>query len=101
VRKLRIEVEGGLYHVITRGNDRQDIFHSKSDHLKFLDLLGKEKIRSAFYLYAYCLMTNHVHLLIERQTETVGRIMQRVLTGYSQQERVGSILQYCNIPARK
>ena len=83
-RKLRIEVEGGLYHVNARRDDRRDIFHSKSDHLKFLELLGKKKIRSAFYLYAYCLMTNHIHLLIERQAETVGRVMQRVLTGYSQ-----------------
>ena len=83
-RKLRIEVEGGLYHVITRGNDRQDIFHSRDDHLKFLSLLANQKARLPFYLYAYCLMTNHIHLLIERQGETVGKIMQRVLTGYSQ-----------------
>ena len=83
-RKLRVEVEGGLYHVITRGNDRQDIFHSEDDHLKFLALLKKQKEKSPFYLYAFCLMTNHVHLLIERQAETVGNIMRRLLTGYSQ-----------------
>jgi REP element-mobilizing transposase RayT len=41
-RKLRIEVEGGLYHLITRGNDRQDIFHSHEDRLKFLSLLAKQ-----------------------------------------------------------
>jgi putative transposase len=83
-RKLRIELEGGLYHVITRGNDRQDIFHCAADHLKFLSLMARQKERLPFYLYAYCLMTNHIHLLIERQAETVGKIMQRVLTGYSQ-----------------
>ena len=83
-RKLRVEVEGGLYHLITRGNDRQDVFHSTDDHLKFLSLLAKQKQKSPFYLYAYCLMTNHAHLLIERREETVGRIMQRLLTGYSQ-----------------
>lgn len=97
-RKLRVEVEGGLYHVITRGNDRQDIFHSADDFLKFLTLLVKQKARSPFFLYAYCLMTNHVHLLIERQEETVGGIMQRVLTGYSQYynrryKRVGHVFQ--------
>ncbi len=42
-RKPRFEVEGGLYHVITRGNDRQDIFHSKDDHLKFLSLVASQK----------------------------------------------------------
>ena len=97
-RKLRVEVEGGLYHVITRGNDRQDIFHSADDYLKFLTLLIKQKARSPFYLYAYCLMTNHVHLLLERQEETVGGIMQRVLTGYSQYynrryKRIGHVFQ--------
>lgn len=82
-RRRRLEVEGGLYHVITRGNDRQDIFHSAEDHQKFLSLVAVQKGKMAFYLYAYCLMTNHIHLLIERQTETLGAIMQRVLTGYS------------------
>jgi REP element-mobilizing transposase RayT len=83
-RKLRVEVEGGLYHVIARGNDRQDVFHSPDDHKKFLSLLARQKELTSFYLYAYCLMTNHFHLLIERQAETVGKVMQRVLTGYSQ-----------------
>lgn len=83
-RRARVEIEGGLYHVISRGNDRQDIFHSVDDYLKFLSLVAMQKERSAFFLYAYCLMTNHIHLLIERQADTVGRIMQRVLTGYSQ-----------------
>ena len=97
-RKLRIEVEGGLYHLITRGNDRQDIFHSHEDRVKFLSLLAKQKERLPFYFYAFCLMTNHVHLLIERQAETIGRIMQRVLTGYSQYynrkyKQVGHVFQ--------
>src|SRR5438045_9630185 len=83
-RKPRLEVEGGLYHVITRGNDRQDIFHAEEDFAKFLSLLAVQKEKTAFFLYAFCLMTNHIHLLIERRKETVGRIMQRVLTGYSQ-----------------
>src|SRR5437762_6552297 len=83
-RKSRIEIEGGLYHVITRGNNRQQIFNGNDDYQKFLSLLEVQKRRLPFFLYAYCLMTNHVHLLIERQTDSIGRIMQRVLTGYSQ-----------------
>lgn len=83
-RKPRIELEGGLYHVIARGNARQDIFHSREDQQKFISLLEKAKHKLGFFLYAYCLMTNHLHLLIERRSETVGRTMQRVLTGYSQ-----------------
>ena len=53
-RKPRLEFKGGFYHVITRGNDRQNVFHSDDDHLKFLSLLTKQKERSPFCLYAFC-----------------------------------------------
>ena len=49
-RKPRIEIEGGLYHVIFRGNDRQAIFHSDEDHTKFLSLLTAAKERLPFLL---------------------------------------------------
>lgn len=83
-RRLRVELEGGLYHIIARGNDRRTIFHSDEDHKKFLSLLATQKKRLPFFLYSYCMMTNHVHLLIERRADSIGRIMHRVLTGYSQ-----------------
>jgi REP element-mobilizing transposase RayT len=97
-RKSRAEVEGGLYHIITRGNNRRQIFNSAADYEKFLALLTVQKIKLPFFLYAYCLMSNHVHLLIERQVNAVGRIMQRLLTGYAQYynrryRRVGHLLQ--------
>jgi putative transposase len=97
-RKPRLEVEGGLYHIITRGVDRRDIFHSPDDHEKFLTLLATQKQKLPFYLYGYCLMTNHVHLLVERRTDDIGRIMHRILTGYTQYynrryRRSGHVLQ--------
>ncbi|MGD9631100.1 MAG: transposase [Pyrinomonadaceae bacterium] len=97
-RKTRIEIEGGLYHVITRGNGRRDNFHSREDHDKFLQLLMAQKLKLPFYLYAYCLMTNHLHMLIERREDDIGRIMQRVLTAYTQYynrkyKQVGHVLQ--------
>jgi putative transposase len=97
-RKGRAEVAGGLYHVITRGNNRRQIFNSPADYEKFLSLLAVQKARLPFFLYAYCLMTNHVHLLIERRADSIGRIMHRLLTGYSQYynrryRRVGHLLQ--------
>jgi len=82
-RRPRLEVKGGLYHIIARGNNRQAIFHSPEDHKKFLSLLAIQKQKLPFYLYAYCVMTNHFHLLIERQADAIGRIMLRVLTGYA------------------
>jgi REP element-mobilizing transposase RayT len=97
-RKPRVELEGGLYHLITRGNDRQIIFHEPADYSKFLSILKIQKTRLPFFLYAYCLMPNHVHLLIERKEHAVGRIMHRVLTSYSRYYnwkygRVGHALQ--------
>src|SRR5215471_2136418 len=97
-RKTRAEVEGGLYHVITRGNNRRRIFNSPSDYEKFLTLLARQKAKLPFFLYAYCLMSNHLHLLVERQAAKVGQIMHRLLTGYSQYHnrryrRVGHLLQ--------
>ena len=97
-RKPRVDVEGGLYHVITPGNNRRRIFDAPDDYQKFLSLLEIQKNRLPFFLYAYCLMTNHVHLLIERQAASISRIMHRVLTGYSQYynrkyQRSGHLLQ--------
>jgi REP-associated tyrosine transposase len=83
-RKPRIEIGGGLYHIIARGNNRRKIFRSHDDYLKFTGLLQQQKSKLPFYLYAYCLMPNHFHLLIEMQDDLVSRIMQRVLTSYSQ-----------------
>src|ERR1044072_9310301 len=97
-RKARAEVARGLYHVVTRGNNRRRIFNAPADYEKFLSLLAVQKVRLPFFLYAYCLMTNHVHMLIERQADSIGRIMHRVLTGYSKYynrkyRRVGHLLQ--------
>jgi REP-associated tyrosine transposase len=97
-RKARIEIEGGLYHIVTRGNNRQRIFGSHEDYAQMLRLLEAQKARLPFYLYAYCLMPNHIHLLVERQTDPISRIMHRLLTGYTQYHnrryrKVGHLLQ--------
>ncbi len=55
-RKPRIEIEGGLYHIITRGNNRETIFHDEGDYRKMLSLFSVQKGKRPFYLYAYCLM---------------------------------------------
>ncbi len=97
-RKPRVEVEGGLYHIMTRGNNRGLIFGDDSDYQKMLRLLGETNTKLTFYLYAYCLMPNHIHLLIERREDAVGRVMHRLLTGYSgyynrKYGRVGHLFQ--------
>lgn len=64
-RPLRIEFPGAVYHVTTRGNARADIFEDDSDRILFLSVLGKVVQRFNWICHAYCLMTNHYHLLIE------------------------------------
>jgi hypothetical protein len=52
-RKARAEVEGGLYHVMKRGNNRCRIFNCPSDYTKFLTILAVQKTKLPFFLYAY------------------------------------------------
>lgn len=97
-RKPRLEVEGGLYHLITRGNNRRRIFGDADDYQKMLKLIADTKRKLPFYFYSYCLMPNHIHLLVERQQEAISRIMHRVLTAYSRyynrkNGRVGHLFQ--------
>jgi REP-associated tyrosine transposase len=81
-RKPKLEAEGGLYHVVTRGNNRRRIFGDEDDDEKMLKLIGDTKRKLPFF-YAYCLMPNHFHLLVERRQEAISRIMHRVLNGCS------------------
>ncbi len=83
-RKRRIQFEGAFYHVITRGNQRQDIFFDDQDRHNYLDRLLKYKTKCGFILYAYVLMSNHIHLLIETPKEPISRIMQMINFTYTQ-----------------
>jgi len=64
-RPLRIEYDGALYRVTSRGNNRSAIFPNDSDRLVFLDTLGKVTERFHWICHVYCLMNNHYHLVIE------------------------------------
>lgn len=64
-RPLRIEYPGALYHVTSRGNERQPIFLNDADRDVFLDVLDRAIERYRWLCHAYCLMDNHYHLVIE------------------------------------
>jgi len=64
-RPVRELVAGGVYHVVARGNGGARIFRDESDYREYLELLAAAAGRCTWHLLAYCLMTNHVHLLIE------------------------------------
>lgn len=78
-RRPRIHFSGALYHVISRGNQRQSIFRDASDYLKFQLFLKEAQERYSFRLYAYVLMPNHVHLLLQVKHYPLSKVMQNLL----------------------
>lgn len=74
-RALRIEYEGAVYHVTARGNERRKIFFNKKDYEKFKEYLTEAKEKYQFQQYAYVLMTNHYHLIIETPEQNLSKIM--------------------------
>ncbi|MBI5676515.1 MAG: transposase [Nitrospirae bacterium] len=82
-RKPRIEFDGAFYHIITRGNQRQNIFKDNEDFLKYLQILSKYKSQYKYFLYAYVLMNNHVHLLFETQETPLSKILQGISQSYT------------------
>ena len=104
-RKPRSEVEG-IHHVYARGNNQQPIFLDDLDRESYLALFGRVVARYAWRCLAYCLMTNHVHLLIETREPNLGRGMGLLHGLYAQafndrhrrrghlfESRYGSVLQ--------
>lgn len=73
----------GVYHIMWRGVNRQEIFHDDEDCNRFLDILVKYKTESELEIYAWCLMGNHVHLLIREGNETISNTMKRMGVSYA------------------
>lgn len=82
-RLPRINFPGAVFHVMSRGNSGQDIFWADSDRIAFLQDLRDIKTDYPFKLYAYCLMSNHFHFLVQIDQTPLASIIQRLLTGYS------------------
>ena len=77
-RQKRDKSETGIYHVMLRGINKQQVFFDDDDYYMFLDCLSKCKSVSGFQLHAYCLMNNHVHLLIQEADEPIDKIFKRL-----------------------
>ena len=81
-RTARNKSETGIYHIMLRGADRRIIFSDDEDCERFLETLAKVKEVSGFLLYAYCLMGNHVHLLLKEEKEPLELIFKRLGASY-------------------
>jgi putative transposase len=82
-RQARKTSSSGLYHVIVRGANRQEIFHDDDDRIKFLETLQKVKIKAELKVYAWCLMGNHVHLLLKEGNESISVVTKRIGVTYA------------------
>jgi putative transposase len=83
-RPLRLEYPGAVYHVTARGHERSSIFRGDADRRKFLELLGSIGRDEKWLIHAYCLMTNHYHLLVETPLGGLSRGMRSVNGRYTQ-----------------
>ena len=97
-RPLRIEYPGAVYHVTSRGNARQEIFLDDEDRFGFLETLHQVVDRFNWLCHAYCLMSNHYHVLIETVDPTLSRGMRQLNGVYTQafnrrHNRVGHVFQ--------
>ena len=82
-RPLRIEYPGCFYHVTSRGNEQKDIFKSRMDREKFLSYLKSSVERYGARIHAYCMMTNHYHLLMETPKGNLSQIMRHINGAYT------------------
>ena len=83
-RKPRVEFPGALYHVIARGNRRTTLFHDAADYAAYLARLERYRHRDRLRCYAFILMTNHVHLLVQTGEVPLSRTMQTLQFTYTQ-----------------
>ncbi len=96
----------GIYHIVFRGINHQTLFESSEDYQQFLEIVASLKVEYNFALYAFCLMPNHVHLLLkENNRGDISLIMKRLLTKYVRRynikyQRSGALIagRYKSIP---
>jgi len=97
-RKFRRLSGTNIYHVVIRGIDRQSIFTCEKDNIFFIYLLKKYIKKCGYRIFAYCLMNNHLHILLKTEAESISKIMKRISSSYvlwynRNYERCGHLFQ--------
>ncbi len=82
-RKLRVEYAGAIYHVMNRGDRRELIFREGADRELFLETLGQACAKTGWQVHAYCLMSNHFHLVMETPQANLVAGMKWFLGAYT------------------
>jgi len=83
-RPLRIELAGGLYHITSRGDRRENIYFSEVDRLAWLDIFGQVCSRFNWVCHAWCQMTNHYHVVVETAEGNLAQGMRQLNGVYTQ-----------------
>jgi len=81
-RLKRLTYQGGFYHLYNRGLNKQKIFHHHKDYEKLLGKLSSLLLEGDWVIYAYCLMPNHYHLLVEERKTPIAKLIGRLFTSY-------------------
>lgn len=104
-RQARKKSESGYYHIVHRGIGRQILFEDEEDNARLLSTLQRYRRELGFDLVAYCLMENHIHLLIHDANDQIDLIMKKLAGSYAyyynqKYERSGHVFQdrYCSEP---
>ena len=97
-RTARVVAESGIYHVMLRGINRQRIFEDRDDNERFIEVLGHYKDVCGYELLGYCLMGNHVHILMRIGSEPLSTVFRRIASKYVywynvKYERIGHLFQ--------
>lgn len=107
-RKPRDDNQDSIYHVICRGNNGEMIFSNNNDKARYMSIIKRYKKKFDIKIYAYCMMDNHLHLLVHRMNDPMYKFMQCVQQTYTQHYnklygRSGHVFQqrYKSIPCRK
>lgn len=97
-RAARQKSNSGIYHIMLRGINKQNIFEENEDKDRFLDVLRECKVISGYKVFGYCLMSNHVHLLMKFETEQPELVFKRIGGRYvywynMKYQRIGHLFQ--------
>lgn len=97
-RFARQKGEFSTYHIIQRGNERKDIFLKDDDRIRFLNIINRMKEKYKFILEAYCLMGNHVHLILNDNGNDISKVIKSINISYAYYfnhayQRVGHLFQ--------
>lgn len=97
-RSVRTRSKSNIYHIMLRGINREDIFEDEKDIKRFLETLNKYKEVSGYNIFSYCIMNNHIHILIREQSESISDTIKRISSSYvfwynKKYERCGHLFQ--------